>query len=223
MLAAFDLDGTLLNSSNSIVSAVTECWKVCGFPVPNSQDIKKIIGLPWEESVKELLPDAGAKEFKLIKEYYAEVAQGKRERPKQDQKLFPGVRRMLKEVREAGYILAIITSRSGGRLRELLARHGIERQFATLKTTDNGPGKPNPFLMYQTLKELNVPKNNAVMIGDTTFDMEMSKNAGTFGIGVSWGVHPVSDLETSGANEIVNNVEEILPALQRLIPVLGNT
>ena len=219
MLAAFDLDGTLLNSADSIVFGVTECWKVCGFPVPKAQDIKKIIGLPWEESVKNLLPDAGKKEFNLIKKYYEEVAQGKRQRPKQDQDLFPGVYEMLKEVREAGYILTIITSRSGVRLRELLARHGIEELFSALKTTDDGPGKPNPFLMRQTLNEFNVLKNNAVMIGDTTFDIAMSKNAGTFGVGVSWGVHNTSDLMTAGAHEVVHTVDEIVPTLRKLIPI----
>lgn len=219
MLAAFDLDGTLLNSAESIVSGVTECWKVCGFPVPNPQDVRRIIGLPWEESVKKLLPDAGKKEFFLIRKYYEELAKGTRQRPRQDQNLFPGVREMLKEVRGAGYMLAIITSRSGGRLRELLASQGIEREFVTLKTTSDGPGKPNPFLMRQTLSELHVLKENAVMIGDTTFDMEMAKNSGTFGIGVSWGVHNTSDLASSGAQELVHNMDEILPALRRIIPI----
>ena len=59
-VVAFDLDGTLLDSANSIVNGVINCWVACGFPVPDKKHIRRIIGLPWEESIKELLPEAGA-------------------------------------------------------------------------------------------------------------------------------------------------------------------
>ncbi len=216
-LAAFDLDGTLLDSANSIVTGVMACWEACGFPLPEPDDVRRIIGLPWEESVQRLLPGAGDAEFAEIRAYHESVARGERPKPPRNQTLFPGVLEMLDAVEEAGYLLAIITSRSGRRLSELLEAQDIAKRFVSLKTTDNGPGKPNPSLMLQTLNETGVDKQDAVMIGDTTFDILMACNAGTASIGVSWGVHEPDELRDAGAQQVAETMEELLPAMTRLI------
>ena len=165
--------------------------------------------MPWQESICELLPGAGEIEFAQIKAYHAEVANGERPRPAREESLFPGIVDVLNQVEEAGYLLSIITSRSSGRLQELLDANGIGKRFITLKTTDNGPGKPNPFLMNQTLSELGIEKENAVMVGDTTFDMLMARSAGTAAIGVSWGVHEPDELTEAGAHHVVDEVLQL--------------
>ena len=208
-LAAFDLDGTLLDSASSIVTGVLACWEACGFPAADKEHIRRIIGLPWQESICELLPGAGETEFAQIKAYHAEVANGERPRPAREESLFPGIVDVLDQVEEAGYLLSIITSRSSGRLQDLLDANGIGKRFITLKTTDNGPGKPNPFLMNQTLSELGIEKENAVMVGDTTFDMLMARSAGTAAIGVSWGVHDPGELTEAGAHHVVDEVLQL--------------
>ena len=191
--------------------------KACGFPLPDPDDVRRIIGLPWEESVERLLPGAGDAAFAAIRAYHESVARGERPTPPRDLSLFPGVLEMLDAVEEAGYLLAIITSRSGRRLSELLEAQDIAKRFVSLKTTDNGPGKPNPYLMLQTLNETGVDKQNAVMIGDTTFDILMACNAGTASIGVSWGVHEPDELRDAGAHQVAETMEELLPAMTRLI------
>lgn len=215
-LAAFDLDGTLLDSASSIVGNVLECWEACGFPVPEPDDVRRIIGLPWNESVEALLPGAGEKEFKQIRQYHEDVKNGIRTRTPRSQKLFPGVEDMVDEVERSGYLLAIITSRSGGRLESLLEENRILRRFVVLKTADDGPGKPNPDLMFQALKETGVDRQNAIMIGDTTFDMQMARSARTAALGVSWGVHDDHELREAGAQHVAENMIEILPSIQRL-------
>lgn len=215
-LAVFDLDGTLLDSANAIVEGVRTCWDACGFPAPDPQTVRRIIGLPWEESIRALLPGAGEAEFALIRNYHDEVARGLRPRPPRDQVLFPGARETLDVLEEAGYLLAIITSRSNNRLKELLDQQGIGGRFIALKTTDHGPGKPNPHLMLQTLAETGVAEEDAVMVGDTTFDMLMARNAGTAAVGVSWGVHERAELTEAGAAHVVDAFHEILPTLDRL-------
>jgi phosphoglycolate phosphatase len=216
-LAAFDLDGTLLDSANSIVSGVMACWEACGYPLPEPDNIRRIIGLPWEESVQRLLPGAGEAEFAEIRAYHESVARGERPKPVRDQSLFPGVVEMLDAVEEAGYLLAIITSRSGNRLSELLEAENIATRFVSLKTTDDGPGKPSPYLMLQTLNETGVDKRDAVMIGDTTFDILMACNAGTASIGVSWGVHEPHELRDAGAHQVAETMEELLPVMDMLV------
>ena len=215
-LAVFDLDGTLLDSANAIVEGVRACWEACGFPAPDPQMVRRIIGLPWEESIRMLIPGAGPDEFARIRAYHDDVARGARPRPPRDPVLFPGAVEALDALEDSGYLLAIITSRSNARLLELLHRQGIGGRFVALKTTDHGPGKPNPHLMLQTLAETGVAETDAVMVGDTTFDVLMARNAGTAAVGVSWGVHERHELSEAGAAHVVDTFHEILPTLDRL-------
>lgn len=215
-LAAFDLDGTLIDSAGSIVDGVMACWEACAFPLPDPEHVRRIIGLPWEQSVETLLPGAGEAEFAQIRAYNDEVARGERSRPPRREDMFPGVVETLETLDRAGYLLAIITSRSSKRLVELLGEHGIADHFISLKTTDNGPGKPNPYLMDQTLAETGVEAHSAVMIGDTTFDMLMACGAGTSAVGVSWGVHDTAELREAGAHEVVNGFDELPTVIHRL-------
>jgi phosphoglycolate phosphatase len=215
-LAVFDLDGTLLDSANSIVTGVLDCWEVCGFPMPDSEQVRRIIGLPWDQSVRLLLPGAGDEEFALIGAYHDEIRRGERTRPHREEGLFDGVIDLLDALEEVGYLLAIITSRSSGRLNELLDAQGIGNRFISLKTTDNGPGKPNPFLMNQTLSETGVNREETVMIGDTTFDMLMARSAGTSAIGVSWGVHERDELQEAGALYVVDAMHELPTVIHRM-------
>ena len=215
-LAAFDLDGTLIDSAASIVDGVMACWETCGFPLPDPERVRRIIGLPWEKSIEMLLPGAGEKEFAMIRAYHDEVARGERSRPERREELFPGVVETLEALDRDGYLLAIITSRSTRRLVELLGEHGIADHFISLKTTDHGPGKPNPYLMDRTLAETGVEAGCAVMIGDTTFDMLMACGAGTSAVGVSWGVHETHELREAGAHHVVHGFDEVPAAVHRL-------
>ncbi len=216
-LAAFDLDGTLIDSAGSIVAGVLACWEACGFPMPEAREVERIIGLPWEESVVYLLPGAGEAEFARIRSYHDEVARGLRTRPPRSESLFPGALDALDALEEAGCILSIITSRPTKRVHELLDAEGLTGRFVTLKTTDHGPGKPAPDLMLQTLEETGVDKGSAVMVGDTVFDIQMARAAGTEAVGVSWGVHEPGELHDAGAHDVVDEFHQLPPLIQRLI------
>lgn len=216
-LAVFDLDGTLVDSALSIVAGVRACWAACGFPEPDPVTVERIIGLPWEESVRTLLPGAGEAEFAMIHNYHDEVARGVRHRPPRSEELFPGAREMLETLESSGYLLAIITSRGTRRLREILDAEEIAGRFVSLRTTDHGPGKPSPELMFQTLAETGARPEDAVMVGDTTFDIEMARSAGTASVGVSWGVHEGDELMRAGADHLVAAFDEIPTAVHGLI------
>ena len=215
-LAAFDLDGTLLDSASSIVAGVVDCWEACGFPPPDPESVRRIIGLPWEESISALLPGSGPEEMAMIRDYHDQVARGERQRRVPRQALFDGIPELLDGLEEQGYLLAIITSRSSHRLHELLEKEGIGNRFVSLKTTDHGPGKPSPDLMLQTLAETGIEARDAVMIGDTTFDVLMAWSAGTSAIGVSWGVHKPHELRDAGAHHVAEAIHELPAAIDRL-------
>ena len=211
-LAAFDLDGTLLDSAGSIVERVIACWEACGFPPPDPVLARRIIGLPWKESVLTLLPDAGPKEFAQIRAFYDDVREGRRAAPPVSEALFEGARGTLEYLRDRGFALAIVTSRNSDRLEELLGEHGIGEFFFACKTADQGPAKPDPYLLKAAMAEVGADAADTVMIGDTTFDIEMAVNAGARAVGVSWGVHEVEELQTAGAHRIVRSFAEVRDA-----------
>lgn len=214
--AAFDLDGTLIDSAGSIVSNVMACWADCGFPEIDPEDARRIIGLPWETSVRALLPGAGEAEFVKIRNYYDDVRNGKKTRPPTEEIAFDGAHDILDVLEEQGYLLGLVTSRSGGRLQELLESHNLQDRFLTHKTADMGPGKPNPHLLIEAMNDLGVERENTVMIGDTTFDIQMAVNAGAGSVGVSWGVHEVHELHDAGAHHVVDAFHELPSVLDGL-------
>ena len=216
-LAVFDLDGTLIDSAGSIVAGVLACWEACGFPMPEAETVRRIIGLPWEESVVMLLPGAGDAEFARIRSYHEEVAQGLRTRPPRSEVVFPGAVEALDTLEADGFLLSIITSRATRRLHEVLEAQGLAGRFVALKTTDHGPGKPAPHLMLQTLAETGVDKDDAVMVGDTVYDIQMACAAGTEAVGVSWGVHETAELHDAGAGHVIDAFHELPPLVRRLI------
>ena len=125
-LAAFDLDGTLLNSIPSIVIGVTACWDALGFPEVTPDQIRNIIGLPWEQSIEILNPGAGEREVAMIKDYHAEIARGERAAPERPpETIFPGALDVLDRLEANGYFLAIVTSRSNRRFHDLIDNAGL--------------------------------------------------------------------------------------------------
>ncbi len=215
--AAFDLDGTLIDSAATIVDGVIACWSACGFAEPDPEAVRRVIGLPWEESIRELIPGSGETEFAAIRNYHDEVRRGVRTRPPGKISPFPGAHEVLDQLETEGYLLGIVTSRSGHRLHELLDEQGLADRFQTFKTADLGPGKPNPHLLLEAMSDLGVDAGRTVMIGDTTFDVLMAGNAGTAAIGVSWGVHESQELDAAGAHCVIEKFHELPPILETLV------
>jgi phosphoglycolate phosphatase len=216
-LAVFDLDGTLIDSAAAIVEAIRACWTACGFPEVEPDRIRRVIGLPWEDSVPMLLPGAGKRELDLIRAYYDDVAQGRRTAPPRDVTAFPGAHDALAALEADEVLLAIVTSRGNHRVHDILDRCGFAGRFVTVKTVDHGPGKPNPYLLREAMTEAGARPEETVMVGDTTYDILMAVNAGTASLGVSWGVHETHELIGAGAHRVVARFAEIPPAVRALV------
>ena len=215
-LVAFDLDGTLLDSISSIIEGVRACWSALGFPEADPEQIKRIIGLPWERGVEILLPGAGEREVAMVQKYHAEIARGDREPPdRPPETMFPGVSSLLDSLEADGYLLAIVTSRSNRRILELVG--GLEGRFVSVQTADRGPGKPNPFLLDSAMREAGVDTEDTVMVGDTVYDVQTALNAGTGAIGVTWGVHPAEDLRSAGAHRVASSFDQLRSGIDDLL------
>ncbi|PIE12866.1 MAG: HAD family hydrolase [Rhodobacterales bacterium] len=191
-LAIFDVDGTLADSQGEIMAAMARAFESQGLTPPARDDILSIVGLSLEQAMPRLLPNGDARQHAALadayRQAYFELRQSNGVSP-----LYPGALACLQTLsRDPWTLLGIATGKSKRGLDALLAGHGIEPLFVTRQVADFHPSKPDPSMIRACLDETGVAAEHAVMIGDTSFDMDMARNAGVAGIGVSWGYHPRS-------------------------------
>lgn len=214
-LAVFDLDGTLVDSQHVIVGCMTEAFTGEGVPVPTVDAIRRIIGLPLEECVARLAPGETAASCARLVDAYKAAFFACRQRPDHDEPLFMGALEAIAALENDGWLLGIATGKAMRGLKAVIERHGLERRFVTLQTADMNPGKPNPAMLEKAMAETGVARAHTVMIGDTSYDMLMARNARVHAIGVGWGNHPVDELLEAGAHALVNTYAELPDAVIR--------
>jgi phosphoglycolate phosphatase len=113
-------------------------------------------------------------------------------------------------------VLGIATGKSRKGVMHLFDRHGFHGWFATVQTSDTNPSKPHPQMVLEALAETGAEPHEAIVIGDTSYDIEMARAAGVGAIGVTWGNHPPGELEHAGAHHIINEFSELDEQLERL-------
>jgi len=111
----------------------------------------------------------------------------------------------------------VATGKSRAGLDRVLADYEISHHFCTLQTSDVAAGKPSPDMLERALAESGADASRAVMVGDTTYDMEMAVNANISAIGVAWGYHEVDALTSAGAKLVIERFDQLPAAAARLI------
>lgn len=211
-LAVFDCDGTLVDSQRIIVDAMTEAWSQAGIGTPDAAAVRQVVGLSLVEAMAELLPDGQGALWRDLAELYKQSYYRLRQ-VVDSEPLFEGVPEMLDQLDARGILLGIATGKSRRGLDAVLDAHGLTGRFVTLQTSDQGPGKPHPAMLLRALAEGGVEADAAVMIGDTSFDMQMARAARVASIGVAWGYHPTDELTAAGADQIVTVVPDLAAAV----------
>lgn len=214
-LVIFDVDGTLVDSQDHIHAAMTAAFDVEGLLAPPRAEVLSIVGLSLPEAVAQLVPElADDRRDRIVAAYKASFAplRGEARAP-----LYPGARAALLALQARGdVVLGIATGKSRRGLNHLLAAHDLAGLFVTMQVADDHPSKPHPSMVKVALEEAGVAAADAVMVGDTTFDMAMARAAGVEALGVGWGYHPTADLTRAGACEVVSAYDALLPALDRI-------
>jgi phosphoglycolate phosphatase len=209
-----DCDGTLVDSAGHIVAVFNEAIVSMGYAPLPPERIVRIIGLSFDDAMAQLLPEASAAESaRIVHHYRAQYAVNAAGRDP----LFAGVREFLDVVRGQGRHLAMATGKSRAGALRIIAEHGLSDYFAAVKTGDLCRPKPHPEMLLQILDELGVAPDRAIMVGDTTFDMDMARAAGVRAIGVGWGAHEAQELADAGADLVVSALPDLTPHLPRLL------
>ena len=211
-LVIWDVDGTLVDSHAIIMAAMDAGMAAAGLPPLPHRAVSGIVGLSLPVAIATLLPDAGQATRDRVAEGYRAhylTARSAGESP-----LFPGARETLQRLHARDDVLmAVATGKSRRGLDALLAAHDLGGFFAVTQCADDQPSKPAPDMILACLSRTGVSAGNAVMIGDTSFDMLMARNAGVAAIGVAWGHHPAAELIETGAIAVAQD----FPDLNRLI------
>lgn len=217
-LVIFDCDGTLVDSQHVISSCMAAAWRACGRPsVPDVAAVRRVVGLPLVEAIARLCPEGEAADHALLAEAYKDAFLDMPRGEEHGEPLFPGVVRALDDLAARGFLLGIATGKGRRGLRATLSRHGLIERFVTLQTADDAPGKPRPDMALQALAETGVAAADAVVVGDTIFDMIMAREARVAAIGVGWGYHDKESLEEAGAVTVLESFEELVPTLDNRV------
>ena len=212
-LAVFDCDGTLVDSQHSIIAAMHAACDTHGFEKPAAEAVRRVVGLPLDVAIRRLMPHVDDDLSKVVSESYKAAFFELRQAGGVQEPLFPGMGGVLDALDGAGWLMGIATGKSHRGLVSTLEHHDLYDRFVTHQTADRAHGKPHPDMMYKAMTETGANPQDTVMIGDTTFDIEMAANADVCAIGVAWGYHETQELLDAGAARVVSSAEELSQAL----------
>lgn len=216
-LIVFDVDGTLVDSQGDIVAAMGEAFARADHPAPAREEVLGIVGLSLDIAIPRLAPALSPDVHARMVGWYKDAYTGLRARAgaEQSSPLYPHVRATLGALHDVPEnLLGVATGKSRRGLDKLLQAHGLGPLFVTQQVSDHHPSKPHPAMLRAALSETGVAPADAVMIGDTTFDMQMAQAAGVPFIGVGWGYHPREVL--TGAAGLIDDMRELPAMLDRL-------
>ncbi len=216
-LAVFDCDGTLVDSQHSIIASMDAAFDAHAVPRVGRDAIRRVVGLPLLTAIHHLIPNAPASLVEDVRAAYGRAWHHIRETEGLNEPLFPGLGTVLDQLERDGWILGVATGKSRRGLDGTLETHAILDRFVTLQTADRARGKPHPEMLLNAMDETGAAPADTVMIGDTTFDVEMACNAGVIAIGVSWGYHEVEELHLAGATEVIDAFDKLPVVLNRVM------
>jgi phosphoglycolate phosphatase len=215
-LLVFDWDGTLMDSEARIVECVRASAQDLDLEVPDDDSIRNIIGLGLSEAVTTLFPGADEQLVGGVVDRYRYHFLIKNQTPSP---LFPGAEEVLQELQGRGYLLAVATGKGRAGLDRVLERTGLGDLFHATRCADETFSKPHPEMLLQIMDELGVERAETVMIGDTEWDMQMARNAGTERVAVSYGVHAVERLLRHEPLTCLDSIGEISNWLQDTVVI----
>ena len=208
-LAVFDCDGTLVDSQHSICAAMTLAFEGEKLAAPDRMTILSVVGLSLPLAIARLLPEAEADFHDHLSESYKRAFQQMRRDNAVSEPLYPGIAELIRELDAEGWLLGVATGKSDRGLNLCLAHHGIDAHFVTLQTADRHPSKPHPSMLLTAMAEAGASPETTVMIGDTSYDIDMALSAGTRALGVGWGYHLPADLIAAGAHAVAMDSDEL--------------
>lgn len=208
-LIIFDWDGTLMDSIDHIVNCMQGAIADMQYEFKEVDTIRNIIGLGMHEAILALFPDCEQVDrLKFIdsyREYFFEKSH--------DSDFYPGALKTINSLKEQDYLLAVATSKGRNGLDRAFNNYGLVDMFHASRCADETQSKPHPQMLEEILEELQIKPQEAVMVGDTAYDMEMARNANVPRIACCYGVHSREKLmsyEPVACMQSISELEDVL-------------
>ena len=204
-LIAFDWDGTLFDSTALITRCIQDAVRDVGGSVPSAAQASYVIGMGLMQALAHAAPDVPRERYPLLgaryKFHYAAH--------QNDLSLFDGVLDLLAALKQRQHLLAVATGKSRAGLNEALQAVALQGIFDASRTADQTAGKPDPLMLRELMQEFNVAPERVLMIGDTTHDLLMARNAGCASVGVSYGAHEPEAFAELGPLHVAHSVADL--------------
>ena len=188
-LIVFDWDGTIIDSAATIAECIRESARDMGLPVPSTQQASHVIGLGLHDSLRTAVPELRAEQYPQFVASYRRHFLAREEA----MRLFAGMEELLVRLKE-NHRLAIATGKSRRGLDRALSATGVGRHFSASRCADETNPKPHPAMLLELMEELGCSRNQTLMIGDTSHDLEMARAAEVDSVAVAYGAHPEAGL-----------------------------
>lgn len=208
----FDLDGTLLDTIEDLANACNYALTTLGYETHEVEKYKTFIGNGRYKLIERMLPEGNKdienieKALKLFDDYY--------EKHMIDMtKPYDGIMNMLDNLMDKGIKIAVVSNKPHEFTIEVVKNYFGNRFEVVYGHMKNTKEKPDPWAVLEVIKKFNVNKDECLYIGDSEIDINTAKNAGVKSVGVEWGFRGKGELESAGADYIVNKPEEILEIL----------
>ena len=213
-LVIFDCDGTLVDGQHLVIASMKEAFKRHGFEEPDDRATRRVIGLSLEIAVAEVLGHELAHHAGEVAGTFKQAFHDLRANKTLAEPFYDGARELVNALsKRDDVLLGIATGKSMRGVDIMLEREGWQETFITIQTADSAPSKPHPGMILNAMSESGARVENTIMIGDTTFDMEMARAAAVKALGVAWGYHDVKSLEEAGAHVIFDDYPALEAAL----------
>ncbi|GAA4355058.1 HAD-IA family hydrolase [Kangiella marina] len=204
-LIVFDWDGTLMDSTGRIVSAMQTTARNLKLPVPSDDEVRAIIGLSLSNCYRQLFPEVEDHDW-ITEEYRYQYVDG----DKTPSPVFEGVEAVLAKLKDDGYYLSVATGKARDGLDRVLNESKLKHFFDFTIASDESNSKPDPAMLHTLMKHFDVKPEQTIMVGDTSHDLKMAQNAGALGVGVTYGAHRVDILRQHAPLAIINDIRELI-------------
>lgn len=210
-LYIFDWDGTLMDTTQTIVDATTHACRELGLNVISDNLARSIIGKSFINVIADIVPEL-RNNPELLQKFTAIYEQYLNDHTN-DNPLFSYVEEMLNKLTVSGKTLAVATGRSRVMLDDILQHTGYGKYFLLTKTACECFSKPHPQMIEEILDFTGIDKTKTIMIGDTSHDIHMAHNAGVTAVGVCHGAQSRAELERCNPEYLVNDIRELFQLL----------
>jgi phosphoglycolate phosphatase len=204
-LIVFDWDGTLADSTAMIARAIQDALRDMGEPVPEEHAARYVIGLGLADALRTVAPNLPTRRHSELAAHYRKHYLARED----EVPLFAGAEEMLETLESAGHLLAVATGKSRLGLDRVLERNGLSGRFHATRCADEGFPKPHPDMLLHLMGRLGVEAADTLMIGDTTHDLELARNAGVSGVAVTYGAHDFQGLSRMSPLATVDSLSEL--------------